>query len=158
AIGCDCDVCRSLDPRDKRTRPSILIQVPGTDPHPFADSVRSILVDTSTDLRMQAVANDVRRGDAILFTHTHSHQVFGSYDVRRLNQMKKSAMPCCGDRQTVETLRKMFAYIFEPPKQQGGGLPKLSLFPVFGTFTLGGLDIVPIPLFHGVLPVLGFRI
>jgi len=52
----------------------------------------------------------------------------------------------------------MFAYIFEPPKQQGGGLPQLSLFPIAGTFTLGGLDIVPIPLFHGVLPVLGFRI
>ncbi len=158
AIGCDCAVCRSADPRDRRTRPSILIQIPGNDPHPFADAVRSILVDTSTDLRAQAIANDVRRVDAILFTHTHADHVFGIDDVRRFNQMQKSAISCFADQETVGALRKMFAYIFEPPKQQGGGLPQLSLFPIAGAFTLGGLDIVPIPLFHGVLPVLGFRI
>jgi len=158
AIGCDCAVCRSADPRDRRTRPSILIQILGNDPHPFADAVRSILVDTSTDLRAQAIANDVRRVDAILFTHTHADHVFGIDDVRRFNQMQKSAISCFADEETVGALRKMFAYIFEPPKQQGGGLPQLSLFPIAGTFTLGGLDIVPIPLFHGVLPVLGFRI
>ncbi|HEY2830152.1 MAG TPA: MBL fold metallo-hydrolase, partial [Thermoanaerobaculia bacterium] len=158
AIGCDCDVCRSSDPRDKRTRPSILIQIAGNDPRPFANAVRSILVDTSTDLRVQAIANDVRRVDAILFTHTHADHVFGIDDVRRFNQMQKSAISCFADEETVGALRKMFSYIFEPPKQQGGGLPQLSLFPIAGTFTLGGLDIVPVPLFHGVLPVLGFRI
>ena len=158
AIGCDCEVCRSADPRDTRTRPSILIQIPGTDPHPFADAVRSILIDTSTDLRTQAIANDVRRVDAILFTHTHADHVFGIDDVRRFNQMQKTAIPCFADAETVGALRKMFAYIFEPPKQQGGGLPRLSLFPIAGPFTLGGLDIIPVPLFHGVLPVLGFRV
>jgi phosphoribosyl 1,2-cyclic phosphate phosphodiesterase len=84
--------------------------------------------------------------------------VFGIDDVRRFNQIQKTAIPCFADAETVGTLRKMFAYIFEPPKQQGGGLPRLSLFPIAGPFTLGGLDVVPIPLFHGVLPVLGFRI
>ena len=96
AIGCDCAVCRSTDPRDRRTRPSILIEIvrPRRRPiAPFAGAVRSILVDTSTDLRMQALANDVRRVDAILFTHSHADHVFGLDDVRRFNQMQKSAIP-----------------------------------------------------------------
>lgn len=162
AIGCDCDVCRSADPRDKRTRPSILIQIepdaqrPAREP--FAAAVRSILVDTSTDLRAQALANDVRRVDAILFTHTHADHVFGIDEVRRFNQMQKSAIPCFGDAGTVASLRRMFAYIFEPPPQKGGGLPQLALFPLAGAFSLGGVEILPIELWHGVLPVLGFRL
>src|SRR5713226_2140958 len=91
AIGCDCAVCRSADPKDRRTRPSILIEiVPGTQERPpFASAVRSILVDTSTDLRAQALANDVRRVDAILYTHSHADHVFGLDDVRRYNQMQQ---------------------------------------------------------------------
>jgi phosphoribosyl 1,2-cyclic phosphate phosphodiesterase len=165
AIGCDCDVCRSSDPRDRRTRPSILIEIVADGQTPagptasvFAGAVRSILVDTSTDLRMQALANDVRRVDAILFTHTHADHVFGIDDVRRFNQIQKSAIPCFADADTIATLRQMFAYIFEPPKQAGGGLPQLSTFRLAGTFSLGGVEVVPVPLFHGKLPVLGFRI
>ena len=158
AIGCDCDVCRSTDPRDKRTRPSILIEVEQAPPSPFAGTVRSILVDTSTDLRAQALANDVRRVDAILFTHTHADHVFGIDEVRRYNQMQKTAIPCFADAGTLASLRRMFAYIFEPPRQLGGGLPQLSLFRLAGAFSLGGVEIVPVPLFHGALPVLGFRI
>jgi phosphoribosyl 1,2-cyclic phosphate phosphodiesterase len=165
AIGCDCEVCRSSDPRDKRTRPSILIEMTpgpqdssGIGESAFASAVRAILVDTSTDLRMQALANDVRRVDAILFTHTHADHVFGIDEVRRFNQMQKSTIPCFADAETLAGLRRMFAYIFEQPKQKGGGLPRLSLFRIAGPFSLGGADIVPVPLFHGVLPVLGFRI
>jgi phosphoribosyl 1,2-cyclic phosphate phosphodiesterase len=165
AVGCDCEVCRSTDPRDTRTRPSILIEiVPGPQDPPdisasaLAAAVRSILVDTSTDLRVQALANNVRRVDAILFTHTHADHVFGIDDVRRFNQMQKSAIPCFGDEGTIAGLRRMFAYIFEPPRQAGGGLPQLSLFRLAGTFSLGGREVVPVPLFHGNLPVLGFRI
>ena len=164
AIGCDCDVCRSVDPKDKRTRPSILIQIapgprqPASVPGAFAGAVRSILVDTSTDLRMQALANGVRRVDAILFTHTHADHVFGIDDVRRFNQMQQAAIPCFADAGTVASLRRMFAYVFEPPAQKGGGLPQLSLRPIAGAFSLGGLEIVPVPLLHGVLPVLGFRV
>lgn len=185
SVGCDCAVCRSPDPRDCRTRPSILIEVaPGPQdqadgpaagpPAPagirdaspqgsaaagaFARAVRSVLVDTSTDLRMQALANDVRRVDAILFTHTHADHVFGIDDVRRFNQMQKAAIPCFADADTVASLRRMFAYIFEPPKQKGGGLPQLTLFRIAGPFSLGGVEIVPVPLLHGALPVLGFRL
>jgi phosphoribosyl 1,2-cyclic phosphate phosphodiesterase len=164
AIGCDCAVCRSSDPRDRRTRPSILIEVePGPpDPArprpPFAAAVRSILVDTSTDLRAQALSYDVRRVDAVLFTHSHADHVFGLDDVRRYNQLQKTAIPCYADAETVQNLRRMFSYVFEPPRQQGGGLPQLSLFRIAGPFTIGGVVVVPVPLFHGLLPVLGFRV
>ncbi|HYM25846.1 MAG TPA: MBL fold metallo-hydrolase, partial [Vicinamibacterales bacterium] len=124
----------------------------------FASGVRSILVDTSTDLREQAIRGDVRRVDAILFTHSHADHVMGIDDVRRYNQMQKGAIPCFADEETIASLRRMFAYIFDPPKQVGGGLPQLSLFRIEGPFVLGGAEIVPVPLLHGALPVLGFRI
>jgi phosphoribosyl 1,2-cyclic phosphate phosphodiesterase len=158
AIGCRCDVCQSSDPRDRRTRPSILIEITGREVSPFAGAVRFILVDTSTDLRAQALANDVRRVDAILFTHTHADHVFGIDDVRRFNQMQKTFIPCLGEADTLAQLRRMFSYIFEPPKQQGGGLPQLSLWRIAGPLSLGGVEIVPVPLWHGILPVLGFRL
>src|SRR5712692_10612437 len=112
SIGCDCAVCRSSDPRDRRTRPSILIELEGGSPSPFAALVRSILVDTSTDLRAQALANDVRRVDAILFTHSHADHVFGLDDVRRYNQMQQGAIACYADRNTADNLRRMFFYVF----------------------------------------------
>lgn len=158
AIGCDCAVCRSTDPHDRRSRPSILIELADAAPSPFAGAVRSILVDTSTDLRTQALANNVRRLDAILFTHTHADHVFGLDDVRRFNQMQKTAIACYADDRTVASLRRMFAYVFEPPMQQGGGLPQLALFALAGAFSLGGVEIVPVTVLHGTLPVLGFRI
>jgi phosphoribosyl 1,2-cyclic phosphate phosphodiesterase len=166
AIGCGCDVCRSADPRDHRTRPSILIDLSnGRDPAPseddappFARAVQSILVDTSTDLRAQALANDIRRVDAILFTHSHADHVFGLDDVRRFNQMQRAAIPCYADARTAADLRRMFAYVFGGALQKGGGVPELSLFHIGGPFLLGGVEIVPVPLCHGMLPVLGFRI
>ncbi|OFW13526.1 MAG: hypothetical protein A3F69_06045 [Acidobacteria bacterium RIFCSPLOWO2_12_FULL_66_10] len=159
AIGCDCAVCRSTDLRDRRTRPSILIEVEApASASLFRDAVRSILVDASTDLRAQALARDVRRVDAILFTHSHADHVFGLDDVRRFNQMQKGAIACYAAEDTLQRLRRMFAYIFAPPAQKGGGIPQLTLFRIGGVFSLGGIDIVPIPLFHGRMPVLGFRI
>jgi len=157
AIGCDCPVCRSTDPHDRRTRPSILMEVDGDGGSPFAKSVRSILVDTATDLREQALANNIRRVDAILFTHSHADHVFGLDDVRRYNHMQRSAIACFASRDTLGALRQTFSYIFEPPMQKGGGLPELKLFEIAGAFTLGGIEIVPVPLLHGSLPVLGFR-
>src|SRR5262245_60387510 len=132
SIGCDCAVCRSTDPRDRRTRPSIWIEIDDDAPSPFAAAVRSILVDTSTDLRAQALACNVRRVDAILFTHSHADHVFGLDDVRRYNQMQRASIPCFADEETVGNLRRMFAYVFNPPPQIGGGLPPLSLLHVAG--------------------------
>jgi phosphoribosyl 1,2-cyclic phosphate phosphodiesterase len=152
SIGCDCAVCRSSDPKDKRTRPSILIELPER------HGVRSILIDTSPDLRTQAIANDVRRVDAILFTHAHADHVFGLDDVRRYNQIQKAAIPCYGDRTTLAALRRMFAYVFDPPAQVGGGIPQLGLSEIVGRFSLGAAEIVPVPVLHGRLPILGFRV
>jgi len=176
AIGCDCAVCRSSDPRDRRTRPSILIEVqPGSNLSPLnepaasppiaaaADSpisaaARSILVDTSTDLRYQALTNNIRRVDTILFTHAHADHIFGLDDVRRFNAIQRTPIGCYGGAETLDSLRRMFAYMFSPTAQIGGGIPQLLLFQIAGPFSMGGVDIVPVPLLHGRLPVLGFRL
>jgi phosphoribosyl 1,2-cyclic phosphate phosphodiesterase len=166
SIGCDCAVCRSTDPRDRRTRPSILLDLPGPQDPAYSASrgsavaaaVRHVLIDTSTDLRAQALTHDVRRVDAILFTHSHADHIFGLDEIRRYNAMQRTAIPCYADTGTAASLRRIFSYVFDPPEQRGGGIPQLTLFRLGGPFTLGGLEIVPVPLMHGSLPVLGFRV
>ena len=117
-IACDCAVCRSTDPRDKRTRPSILIDLESN----ATSAVRYVLVDTTPDLRQQCLANDVRRVDAILFTHAHADHICGFDDIRRFNQLQQTPIACYGDEDTLADLRRMFTYVFTGPKQQGGGL------------------------------------
>lgn len=159
-IGCDCRVCRSTDPRDRRTRPSILIEwmdAPPAGPA-FQRSVRHLLVDTSTDLRAQALAANLRRVDAILFTHSHADHILGLDEVRRFNVVQKEAIPAFGDARTVADLRQTFAYIFDAATPQGGGIPKVGLSSIGGPFSLGGLEVVPVPLWHGRRPILGYRI
>ncbi len=156
AIGCDCDVCHSPDPRDKRTRPSILIETGLQDNG--AAGATSILVDTSTDLRAQALAHNVRRVDAIVFTHSHADHVFGLDEVRRYNAMQRAAIPCYADEATLADLRRMFAYIFDPPPAVAGGIPQLIPSRIAGPFMLGSVEIVPVPIYHGQRPILGFRV
>jgi phosphoribosyl 1,2-cyclic phosphate phosphodiesterase len=158
-IGCDCRVCRSADPRDRRTRPSILFEiVDRVSSSEFALSVRNVLVDTSTDLRAQALANEVRRVDAILFTHSHADHVMGLDEVRRFNALQKGPIACYGDAQTLEDLRRTFAYVFDPEGVPSGGIPQLRLFSVAGPFSLGGIEFAPIPLVHGRRTILGYRV
>ena len=147
-IGCTCAVCRSADPRDRRTRTSIYVEV--------ADGP-SILVDTSTDLRMQALANGVTRVDAILFTHSHADHVMGLDDSRRFSQMRKGAIPCYADQRTADSLKKSFYYAFDPATEKGGGLPQIDLRIIDGAFDVAGVPVRPIPLLHGRMPILGFR-
>ena len=156
AIGCDCDVCQSADPRDKRTRPSILIETGLADNG--AAGTTNILVDTSTDLRAQALAHRIRRVDAILFTHSHADHVFGLDEVRRYNAMQHAPIPCYADEATLADLRRMFAYIFDPPAALAGGVPQLAASRIAGPFVLGGVEVVPIPIYHGQRAILGFRI
>jgi len=157
-IGCRCAVCLSTDPRDQRTRPSILIDIGARDgDSAVRTAVRYVLVDTSTDLRQQALQRRVDRVDAILFTHSHADHICGLDDIRRFNEMQRSTMPCFGSAETLSDLRRIFSYIFMPV-QQGGGVPKIELFPLGGAFSLGGVEIVPVPVMHGRLPVLGFRL
>ena len=164
-IGCGCAVCTSTDPRDRRTRPSILIDfgddrpsAAGASTSAVATAVRYLLVDTATDLRAQALAYDVRRVDAILFTHSHADHILGLDEVRRYNAIQQTAIGCYADRETVANLRHVFGYIFDGQPRAGGGVPQLTLFEIGGAFSIGGVEIVPVPIFHGRRPIFGFRI
>jgi phosphoribosyl 1,2-cyclic phosphate phosphodiesterase len=168
AIACECAVCHSADPRDRRMRPSILIDLGDIEtrfpaqqdgaPSPIAAAVRYILVDAGTDLRAQALAFNVRRVDAIFFTHSHADHIMGLDDVRRYNMVQQTTIGCYADQRTLNDLRRTFSYIFEPPPRHGGGVPKLSLFEVGGPFSIGGVEIVPVPVLHGPRPILGYRL
>ena len=147
-IGCACDVCRSTDPRDKRWRPSILIEAGGL----------SVLVDTSTDLRAQALRFGVTRVDAVLYTHGHADHVLGFDELRRFNVLTRRPVPVFGDGPTLADLRRVFAYAFQDPPPAGGGVPSVSPFEVSGPFCLGQVEIVPVPILHGDRRILGYRV
>jgi len=147
-IGCTCAVCRSDDPRDRRWRPSIFIELPGI----------AVLVDTSTDLRSQALAFAVPRVDAILFTHSHADHVMGLDEVRRFNVLQDAAIPCFADALTAAEIRRTFAYIFAARTPKGGGLPRIDLFDLRGPFSLGRHLVTPVPVLHGRREILGYRI
>src|SRR6185295_10366846 len=129
-IGCTCAVCVSADPRDRRTRPSIYVDV---------ENGPKLLVDTSTDLRTQALAHGVTRVDAILFTHSHADHVMGLDDSRRFSQMQKRSIPCYADSLTIESLKKTFFYAFDPSTDKGGGLPQIDLHQIDGRFAIDGV-------------------
>jgi phosphoribosyl 1,2-cyclic phosphate phosphodiesterase len=148
-IGCDCAVCRSTDPHDARLRPSIYLEL---------DDGLRVLVDTTPDLRAQALRHDIRRVDAILFTHSHADHVMGLDEVRRYNMLSKQPMPVYADARTLVELRRTFRYIFESGAPKGGGVPDLQLWTIGGPFSLGRQEVRPVPIRHGPWTILGFRL
>jgi phosphoribosyl 1,2-cyclic phosphate phosphodiesterase len=118
----------------------------------------SVLVDTTPDLRAQALAYGVTRVDAIVYTHSHADHVMGLDEVRRFNVLQKSTIPCYGDERTLGDLRRIYAYIFEPDTPHGGGLPQVVLARVMGEFCVGSATFLPVPLLHGTRPIFGYRI
>jgi phosphoribosyl 1,2-cyclic phosphate phosphodiesterase len=148
-IGCTCETCRSSDPRDKRLRPSIFIEV--------SDGPK-LLVDTSTDLRQQALAQGLTRIDAILFTHSHVDHILGLDEVRRFNILQRQAIPAYADANTAGDLRRTFYYVFDPPAEKGGGVPQIDLTLIDGPFEVAGVRVIPVPLSHGSRRILGFRL
>jgi phosphoribosyl 1,2-cyclic phosphate phosphodiesterase len=147
-IGCACAVCRSSDPRDKRLRPSIYVDVDG-----FA----RILVDTTPDLRQQALTYGISRVDAILFTHGHADHVLGLDEIRRFNVIQGSAIPAYANAVAWESIRRTFYYAFDGVVRLGGGIPRLEPHDVTGPLVIAGVRIHPVPLWHGRMPILGFR-
>ena len=147
-IGCTCATCGSADPRDRRLRPSIYLQV---------DNGPAVLVDTATDLRQQALTHQLSRVDAILYTHSHADHVMGIDEVRRFNMLQRAAIPAYADPRTVADLRRTFGYIFDAPDGSGGGIPQIDLHTIDGPFDLGPVRVTPVPIFHGRRPILGFR-
>jgi phosphoribosyl 1,2-cyclic phosphate phosphodiesterase len=147
-IGCACPVCRSDDPRDRRLRPSIYVDVPGR---------AGLLVDTGPDLRQQVLANDVARVDAILYTHGHADHVLGLDDIRRFNFIQGGAIPCYATPEVWSGLRQTFFYVFDGLPREGGGIPRIEAREIAGPFDVNGVRVVPVPLLHGSMPILGFR-
>jgi phosphoribosyl 1,2-cyclic phosphate phosphodiesterase len=149
-IGCHCAVCTSADPRDRRTRPSIAVHYGG----------RSILVDTSPELRLQSVANRLDRIDAVVFTHAHADHIFGLDDVRRFNTILGGPLPLYATETTLDVLRRSFSYAFTPMERVSDALYRPELVPTLidGPFELFGRTWTPIPMIHGRFTVLGFRI
>jgi phosphoribosyl 1,2-cyclic phosphate phosphodiesterase len=145
-LGCHCAVCESADPRDKRTRPSALLSYGG----------RNVVIDTTPDFRYQAMRAGMDRLDAVIYTHGHADHILGLDDIRPFNLKQRSAVPIYGAAETLETLRRQFAYIFDEAPTESL-LPGVRLHSIDGPFDLFGLRIVPVPALHGTQPVLGFR-
>lgn len=146
-IGCTCEVCRSVDFRDKRLRSSILIDISG----------RNFIVDTGPDFRQQMLREQVRRIDAVLFTHAHRDHTAGLDDVRAYNFLQEMDMPVYGTRNVLEQLKVEYAYAFG--SEFYPGIPRLSLNEIDGeAFTVNGISFLPLPVMHLKMQVLGFRV
>jgi phosphoribosyl 1,2-cyclic phosphate phosphodiesterase len=146
-LGCHCAVCESEDPLDKRTRPSVLLTYGG----------RNVVIDTTPDFRYQAMRARIDRLDAVVYTHAHADHILGLDDIRPYNLKQKGNVPIYGTRETLDTLKRQFAYIFDDTPTETS-LPGVELHEINGPFELFGAKIVPVPAMHGPTPVLGFRI
>lgn len=149
-IGCDCETCRSPDPRDTRLRASVVFRV---------DDV-TLLVDTSPDLRFQALRADLRRVDALLFTHMHADHTAGMDEMRRFNALQQAWIPAFAPENAAKDLRERFAYAFRDDFPIFGMKPDLDLRILMDAapFEVAGVTVQPIPIMHGHLPILGYRV
>lgn len=145
--GCPCAVCRSCDPHDKRLRSSVLIR----------NGSRTLVIDTGPEFRIQCLRAGLMRLDAVAITHSHVDHLFGLDDVRPYSVFKRRTLPVWGARHTLDSIRKRFDYIWNA-MQIGGGLPDISLNEAEGTFEAAGLRVTPLPIKHGKMDILGFRI
>jgi phosphoribosyl 1,2-cyclic phosphate phosphodiesterase len=146
SLACHCRVCTSKDPHDNRLRPSLLL----------SRNRENIVIDTTPDFRQQALRVGLDRLDAILLTHAHADHILGFDDIRPFNIRQKSSLPVYGTEETFRVLRRAFAYVFDDAPTQST-VPSVDLHVINGPFELMGVQIVPIPLRHGDLEVLGFR-
>ncbi|WP_205502570.1 MBL fold metallo-hydrolase [Rufibacter psychrotolerans] len=146
-IGCECEVCRSLDFRDKRLRVSILVEAAG----------KTLVIDSGPDFRQQMLRERVKRLDAVLFTHEHKDHTAGLDDIRAFNFLQHIDMPLYADPRVLTQLQQEFSYIFTNTTYPG--VPKVELNPIQNQpFEVHGISVTPIQVLHHRLPVFGFRI
>ena len=146
-IACDCEVCRSLDFRDKRLRVSVHLQI----------GDKSLLIDSGPDFRQQVLRERIKTLDALLFTHEHKDHTAGMDDIRAFNFTQGKAIPVYGRPTVLEQLKREFAYIFS--EHQYPGIPRVQLQPIGNEpFTIEGIEVIPVEVMHYRLPVYGFRI
>ncbi len=144
-IGCECAVCRSDDPRNHRGRSSIHLRAGDT----------SLLVDAGPDLREQALRENLRRIDAVLFTHGHLDHVAGFDELRAFCWHRDTPLPMHGSRETLDTLRRMFGWAFDAANTYQGYV-KPGPVEIDGPFHYGDLRISPLPVEHGRVDTMGF--
>jgi len=144
-IGCECRVCRSDNARNRRLRCSALIEADVT-----------VLIDTSSDFRQQMLAQDVKHLDAVVYTHHHADHVLGMDDLFPLTARSSRALPVYADSQTMGELKVTFRHMFN--NSGYGGVARIQPNEITGAFSIGSLKFEPIRLFHGKMPILGFRV
>lgn len=149
-IGCECSVCTSDDPRNSRTRASVLVR----------SRAGNLLVDTPPELRIQMIRERIPTAHAVLFTHTHADHVFGLDDIRAFTRRLAGPVPIHCEPEVEDFIRRTFSYAFDAvAAMAGGGVPSIE-FHRIGRPSSRVLDhaVVPLPLLHGRTKVLGFRI
>jgi phosphoribosyl 1,2-cyclic phosphate phosphodiesterase len=145
-IGCTCPVCTSADPHDNRLRSAALLQHGDT----------NILIDAGPDLRQQMLRLGIRHLDAILITHEHNDHVIGLDDIRPFNFSSGQPMRVYAQPRVAAEIRRRFDYVFGPPIP---GLPRMELIELkpYETLIINDISIQPIGIWHGLLPIVGFR-
>jgi len=146
-INCNCSVCRSDNPKNKRLRCSIMIEVKGL----------HILVDTAPDLRQQFLRQPFPKIDAVLFTHSHADHIFGLDDLRRFNYIQQAPIPVYGNPETIQRLQTIFDYAFVKTDWHPGR-PNLTAAVIEQPFHINDVFVIPVPLNHGKQQILGYRI
>ncbi|NCT93973.1 MAG: MBL fold metallo-hydrolase [Chitinophagaceae bacterium] len=146
-IACDCVVCASTDPKDKRLRSSVLVQTAQT----------TIVIDTTPDFRYQMLRSHTRKLDAVLFTHPHKDHLAGLDDIRAFNFRQQRPMDIYANSLTEEAVRRDFYYAFTDTRYPG--VPEMNLHTIdLSPFRIGDIPVIPIEAYHHKMPVYGFRI
>ncbi|MFI3322197.1 MAG: MBL fold metallo-hydrolase [Rikenellaceae bacterium] len=147
-IGCNCEVCRSTDYRDKRLRSSVMIKI---------GDKATIIIDSGMDFRWQMLRENIKKIDGIVFTHSHKDHIGGLDDVRAFNYFQKKDVDIYGEERVNKILLKDYDYAFSDHHYPG--IPEIAMHTISTeTFTISGVKIEPIRVYHARLPILGFKI